>query len=187
MQTFLTVASHATVAGGHSRYLLHPGAVLQHLPHNICMVLDFTRDTIALEELVQPADRIMEVATLSVTAEVEQLRAVVNHLHNGPGAVSTRRKASSSCSGSPAPAHQLTHFSAGTIRNLAMLPASAKLPVLRWKSPWPVTNGNGCCWPTTKSPVSCYGPLSWPPLPCRHWHRSKCGTPLTNQAKTSTG
>lgn len=74
---------------------------LQRLPSNVRMVLASTPDTIALDELANLADRIMEVATPSVSAmdlplstEVSQLRTEVARLQkllSSPRSNSPRR------------------------------------------------------------------------------------------------
>lgn len=87
---------------------------LQRLPANVRMVLASTRDTVALNDLAQLADKIAEVAmpsvcavnTPSLASEVEQLRAEVASLKQAIKSLSqttARRQRSTSRNRSPTP------------------------------------------------------------------------------------
>ena len=77
---------------------------LQHLPSNVRMVLASTADTVSIENLAELADKIVEVATPTVstiqtsqlTSEVEQLRSEVTRLQTLVKSLSVKRKPSQS-------------------------------------------------------------------------------------------
>ena len=78
---------------------------LQRLPSSVRMVLASTRRDTSVEELAQIADKIMEVATPSISAvtttplqldaEMEQLRSEVTHLANLVKSLTQRRRSPS--------------------------------------------------------------------------------------------
>ena len=82
---------------------------LQRLPSSVRMVLASTRRDTSVEELAQIADKIMEVATPSISAvtttppqlaaEMEQLRSEVTHLANLVKSLTQPRR-------SPSPSHR---------------------------------------------------------------------------------
>ena len=89
---------------------LLPELFLQRLPSNVRMVLASTSNTTNLEELAELADKVLEVAALTVAAttallpqllsEVEQLRAEVSKLQTS---IRTLTRQSRTCQ--PSPAH----------------------------------------------------------------------------------
>ena len=85
--------------------------LLQRLPSNVCMVLASTGDAVGLEELAQLADKIVEVATPSVSAvthqphlkeELDQLRTEMIGLKKLVRSLSSRDKPFRGRSPSPA-------------------------------------------------------------------------------------
>ena len=89
---------------------------LQRLPANVRMVLATTKDTPNLEDLTQLADKIVEVASPSVssvctpqlTTEVDQLRTEVASLKKPVKSLSSKRRTSRGRSPSPARSHSPT-------------------------------------------------------------------------------
>jgi len=108
---------------------------LQHLPANVRMVLASTDESLTLNKLAELADKVMEVATPSVSAiatpqittEVEQLRTEVTRLQELVKSLTTHKPANDLpptpgihlALPAPTPTRlQNLHF-AGTTRNLA--------------------------------------------------------------------
>ncbi|XP_065892442.1 uncharacterized protein [Dysidea avara] len=126
---------------------------LQYLPANVRMVLANASDTVPLNELAQLADRIVEVATPSVSAvkvspninELEKLHQDVAELKQ----LLTSQHGGRYCSPSPAPRQSsgdniCLETKHRNVDHLAPIRETAR----------PVTSGDECR-PTTKSPILC--------------------------------
>ena len=149
------------------------------------MVLASSGD-MPLEALATPADKVMEVASPSVssvnvaplTSEVGQLRSEVAQLREMIAALKivpsnphhwARSRSQSSLAANPVPAvllhsQQITpHLpaSAGITAGMVTPPASAPPPVCGRETARPGVDGDQHLRPITESPVLCYRPDEW--------------------------
>ena len=143
---------------------------LQRLPSNVRMVLASADSSMDLDKLADMAEKVMEVATPTISAvsnttdhtdhsEIKQLWEEISRLADLVASLTTQprhhnQSQSRPCrTASPAPSlHPRTH-SVGTIRNLVMLPGSARNLVVG-ETPRLDTNSDRCHQPFPQSPIS---------------------------------
>ena len=138
---------------------------MQRMPPNTRMVLASMSESTPLDELATLADKIREVATLSIAAvnvpsqasdEMEQLRVEFARLEQQISVLQAPTGPTQSQSRShnrPHPRSPSQQESVGIIGDSATLPSNARSLVPRRETARPATSGDELRWPSDKLPL----------------------------------
>lgn len=138
---------------------------MQRMPPNTRMVLASMSESTPLDELATLADKIREVATLSIAAvnvpsqasdEMEQLRVEFARLEQQISVLQAPTGPTQSQSRShnrPQPRSPSQQESVGIIGDSATLPSNARSLVPRRETARPATSGDELRWPSDKLPL----------------------------------